>query len=107
MVENVDDDPATRLPRQVIGLAIEVHRLLGPRLLERVYEECLCFDVRRADVSFQRQQKLPVRYKDFGLNSSHHIGIVIEERLVVEVKATPHIEPMHEAQLLTCMRLGG
>ncbi|WP_428532581.1 GxxExxY protein [Rhodopila sp.] len=95
------------LTSQVIGLAIEVHRHLGPGLLESAYEECLCHELRQAKIAFVRQQKLPVRYKAIELNARCTMDIVIEDSLVVEVKAVDPTNPIHKAQLLTYLRLGG
>lgn len=103
MYQDEDDG----LTRQVIGLAIEVHRHLGPGLLETAYEECLCFELRQAGVAYRRQEKLPVRYKEFELDCRYQMDIIVENRLVVEVKAVAQIAPIHEAQLMTYLRLSG
>jgi GxxExxY protein len=95
------------LTRQVIGLAIQVHRHLGPGVLESAYEECLCFELRQAGVAHVRQEKLPVRYKGFQLDCRYQMDIVVDNSLVVEVKAVDRIAPIHEAQLLTYLRLSG
>jgi GxxExxY protein len=98
-----DNDPS----RQVIGLAIEVHRQLGPGLLESAYEECLCYELRNAALPHARQQKLPIRYKGFKLQYSYQIDIVVDNCLIIEVKSVAAITPVHEAQLLTYLRLSG
>jgi len=103
----VYQDEDDGLTRQVIGLAIEVHRHLGPGLLETAYEECLCFELRQAGVAYRRQEKLPVRYKEFELDCRYQMDIIVENRLVVEVKAVAQIAPIHEAQLMTYLRLSG
>ena len=95
------------LTRQVIGFAIEVHRQLGPGLLESAYEECLCFEFDQAGVAYVRQQKLPLRYKGIELDCRYQIDLVIENSLIVEVKAVNQISPIHEAQLHTYLRLSG
>jgi GxxExxY protein len=91
----------------VIGLAIEVHRALGPGLLESAYEECLCFELRQAGIAFRRQVALPVVYKEVRLDIGYRIDIVIEEQLIVELKTVEKLAPIHEAQLLTYLRLSG
>jgi len=96
-----------RLTRKVIGLAIEVHRQFGPGLLESAYEECLCFELDQAGVPYARQQKLPLLYKGVELDCRYQMDLVIENRLIVEVKAVDQINPIHEAQLLTYLRLSG
>jgi GxxExxY protein len=95
------------LSRQVIGLAIDVHRHLGPGLLESVYEECLCYELRHAAIPHTRQQRLPIRYKDHELEYCYQIDIVVDNELIVEIKSVEHITPVHEAQLLTYLRLSG
>ena len=95
----------TELSDQVIGLAIEVHRQLGPGLLESAYEECLCFELGQAGLGYSRQVPLPVIYKDVRLDCGYRIDIVIEHALVVEIKAIERILPVHEAQILTYLRL--
>jgi GxxExxY protein len=103
----MDDTHDNDLSRRVIGLAIEVHRHLGPGLLESVYEECLCFELRDAAIPHVRQQKLPIRYKDTELKYCYQTDIVIDNNLIIEVKSVDHFMPVHEAQLLTYLRLSG
>jgi len=93
--------------RKVIGLAIEVHRHLGPGLLESAYEECLCFELRQAGIAHTRQQKLPLLYKGVELDCRYQMDLVVESSLVVEVKSAERITPVHEAQLMTYLRLSG
>jgi len=96
-------DPLTE---RVIGLAIEVHKTLGPGLLESVYEDCLCQEFRTHGIEHQRQLALPVSYKGLRLDAGFKIDAVVERRLVLELKAVDQILPVHEAQLLTYMKLG-
>ncbi len=95
------------LTESVIGLAIEVHRTLGPGLLESAYEECLCFELKANDISFERQVALPVVYKAVKLDCGYRMDLVVDDRLVVELKTVEKILPVHEAQLLTYLRLSG
>ncbi len=97
-------DPLTDL---VIGLAIEVHRALGPGLLESAYQECLCYELKANGIAFGRQVALPVVYKSVNLDCSYRMGLVVDDRLVVELKTVEKILPVHEAQLLTYLRLSG
>jgi GxxExxY protein len=97
-------DPLTE---RVIGLAIEVHRTLGPGLLESAYEDCLCHELRESGLEYQRQMALPVSYKSVRLESGFKIDILIQRSLVLELKAVEQILPVHEAQLLTYLKLGG
>jgi GxxExxY protein len=93
------------LSPRVIGLAIEVHRNLGPGLLESAYEECLCFELKQAGIGFRRQVALPVVYKGIRLDCGYRMDVVVEDELVVEIKAVERILPLHEAQMLTYLRL--
>jgi GxxExxY protein len=91
----------------VIGAAIEVHRMLGPGLLESAYEECLCRELTLREIAFERQVPLPVVYKDVKLECGYRMDIVVAKALVVEVKSVDAIAPIHEAQLLTYLKLSG
>jgi GxxExxY protein len=96
------DDPLTRA---VIGCAIEVHKQLGPGLLEGVYEECLCHELASQGLAFQRQVQLPIVYKGIALNSIYRIDLLVADELIVEIKAIEQLLPVHEDQLLTYLRL--
>jgi GxxExxY protein len=91
----------------IIGAAIEVHRHLGPGLLESAYEECLCEELSLRKIPFSRQIALPVTYKSKKLNVGYRIDILVNKEVVVELKTVESILPIHEAQTLTYMRLGG
>ena len=93
------------LSNRVIGCAIEVHRHLGPGLLESAYEQCLAHELSRNQITFQLQLALPVRYKEVRLDCGYRIDILIEDRLIVELKSVAEIKGLHEAQLLTYMKL--
>jgi GxxExxY protein len=95
------------LTARIIGLAIEVHKHLGPGLLESAYEECLCHEIRCADITFERQKYLPVVYKTVKVDCGYRMDIVVEGKLVIEVKAVDRLMPIHEAQMLTYLRLSG
>jgi GxxExxY protein len=90
----------------VIGAAIEVHRALGPGLLESAYEQCLCRELTLRHVPFVRQIALPVEYKGLRLECSYRLDLLVASSVVVEVKAVSVLEPIHSAQLLTYMKLG-
>jgi GxxExxY protein len=90
---------------KVIGAAIEVHRHLGPGLLESAYEDCLAFELRQQGIAFHRQVALPVIYKGMQLDCSYRMDFVVEEYLVIEIKAVDHLLAIHEAQLLTYLKL--
>jgi GxxExxY protein len=97
-------DPLTE---RIIGLAIEVHRVLGPGLLESNYEECLCWELREARLAFMRQFRVPIVYKGVDLGNPYRVDIVVENRLIVEVKAIDRFAPVHEAQVLTYLKHTG
>ncbi len=91
----------------VIGAAIEVHRHLGPGLLGSAYEECLCEELSLREIPFKRQVALPVSYKSKKLDIGYRIDLLVNDEVVVELKTVESILPIHEAQTLTYMRLGG
>jgi GxxExxY protein len=95
------------LTSQIIGAAIEVHRELGPGLLESAYEECLCFELSLRGLKFQRQVPLPVRHKQILLDCGYRIDVLVENLVVLELKTVSELQPIHDAQLLTYLRLGG
>jgi GxxExxY protein len=92
------------ITEKVIGAAIEVHRHLGPGLLESAYEECLCYELNQAGLRFERQVHLPIRYKGILLQSAHRMDLVVEDAVVVELKATEEMPPLYSAQILTYLR---
>lgn len=93
------------LTEVVIGCAIEVHRALGPGLLESAYEECLCYELSCKNVRFDRQKSLPLCYKEVQLEAGYRLDLLVDNRLVVELKCVEKILPVHEAQLMTYLRL--
>jgi len=93
------------LSRSVIGCAIEVHRNLGPGLLESTYPQCLACELSHAEIAFQMEVPLPVRYKDILLDCGYRIDLVISDDLIVEIKSVEALLPIHQAQILTYMRL--
>jgi GxxExxY protein len=102
MIECSDDGITGR----VIGAAVDVHRALGPGLLESAYAECLARELTLRDISFRREVSLPVDYKGVRIDCSYRLDLLVAESVVVEVKAVPTIESIYMAQLLTYMKLG-
>jgi len=96
-----------KLTQIIIGAAIEVHRALGPGLLESAYEECLCRELSLQQIQFERQKLLPLEYKKLKIECGYRLDLLVESTVVVEVKAVEDLLPIHEAQLLTYLRLGG
>ena len=95
------EDPTNR----IIGLAIKVHRKLGPGLLESIYEECLSWELGHAGFAFQRQVPLPVIYEDLHLGPAYFADLIVEGLTLLELKSVQHLVPVHEAQTLTYLRL--
>ena len=95
------------LSSKIIGAAIEVHKALGPGLLESAYEECLGHELGLQGMSFDRQRSLPVKYKGKKLDIGYRLDIVVENAIILELKSCEKIEPIHKAQLLTYLKLSG
>ncbi len=95
------------LTGKVIGFGIEVHRETGPGLLESAYEECLAYELKVAGLKYSRQLELPVKYKGILLDCGYRIDRLVEDSLIIELKAVDRVLPIHEAQLLTYMKLSG
>lgn len=95
------------LTERIIGAAIEVHKELGPGLLESAYEECLCRELGWAGIAYKRQLEVPIRYKGEEIDINYRIDILAEDKVVLELKAVETLLPIHEAQLLTYMKLNG
>ncbi len=93
------------LSRNVIGCAIEVHRNLGPGLLESTYRQCLACELSHARIPFQMELPLPVRYKDLLLDCGYRIDLLVRRALVIEIKSVETLLPIHQAQILTYLRL--
>ena len=96
-----------KLSSKVIGAAIEVHKVLGPGLLESAYEECICHELSLRGVPFVRQKPLPVQYKGVSLDCGYRLDVVVEDAIILELKSCEKIEPIHQAQLLTYLKLSG
>ncbi len=95
------------LSSKVIGCAIEVHRELGPGLLESTYEQCLAYELNQAKIPFKLQVELPVEYKQIRLDCGYRIDLMADDRLIVELKSVDQLLAIHEAQVLTYMKLAG
>jgi GxxExxY protein len=95
------------LTKEIIGAAIEVHRALGPGLLESTYETCLCHELELRGIQFERQKALPVVYKDVDLDCGYRLDLLVSGAVVVEIKAVDELQPIHDAQVLTYLKLGG
>jgi len=98
---------ANEVSQAVIGAAIEVHRSLGPGLLESAYEECLAKELTLKQIPFERQKPLAVQYKGLKLDCGYRLDFLVANMVVVEIKAVEALTPLHEAQLLSYLKLGG
>src|SRR5258707_630710 len=98
------EEELNRVTQGIIGAAIEVHRHLGPGLLESAYEECLCYELSQVGFSFQRQVAIAVGYKGLKLDCNYRLDLLVEDSVIVEVKALDQILPVHPAQLLTYLK---
>jgi len=95
------------LTEQLIGAAIEVHRELGPGLLESAYEECLCHELHLRNIPFARQVAVPVKYKGISLDCGYQLDLLVADSVIVELKCVDKLLPIHSAQLLTYLKLTG
>ena len=94
-----------KLTGEIIGAAIEVHKALGPGLLESAYEECLCHEFKLRSFPFERQKELPVEYKGVKLDCGYRLDVVVWNKVILELKPCNELQPIHEAQLLTYLKL--
>ncbi len=95
------------LTGRIIGAAIEIHKALGPGLLESAYEECLCHEFGLTQIHYKRQHALPVEYKGVKLDCGYRIDLLVEDLVILELKSVESLDPIHEAQLLTYLKLTG
>jgi len=99
--ENIE---INKITEKIIGCAIEVHKILGPGLLESAYEECLYYELKNAGLKVERQKAIPVVYKDIKLDCGYRIDLLVEDNVVVELKVVEGFHPVHEAQILTYLK---
>jgi GxxExxY protein len=102
-----DQVELNELTKQIIGAAIEVHRHLGPGLLESAYGTCLVYELGQLGLSVERQKSLPLIYKEIRLDQGYRIDLLVEQKVVVEIKVVDKITPVHEAQVLSYLRFSG
>jgi GxxExxY protein len=112
MIHHGDTEARSKLlheerTEKIIGAAIEVHRALGPGLLESAYEECLCHEFHLRGICFERQRPLPVEYKGVKLDCGYRLDLIVENKVILEIKCIEHVLPVHEAQLLTYLKMTG
>ena len=102
--ENAEGAEINRLTERIIAAAIDIHRHLGPGLLESAYEECLCYEMTKAEIQFRRQVPLPVQYKGLKLDCSYRLDLLVEETVIIEIKCVDELTKIHSAQLLTYLK---
>lgn len=95
------------LSNKVLGCAVEVHRTLGPGLLESTYEQCLARELALSEIPFKLQQAVPVEYKGINLECGYRIDVLVDDKIILELKSVDSLRKVHEAQLLTYMKLSG
>ncbi len=93
------------LSNKVIGLALEVHKNLGPGLLENTYKQCLAYELSKAGINFNLECEIPIKYKEIQISCGYRIDILVENKLIIELKSVEKIIPIHEAQILIYMKL--
>ena len=100
-----DKDKLDQITGRIIGAAIEVHKTLGPGLLESAYEACLAYELRQLGYKVEQQKPLPVLYKDVRLHCGYRLDLVVEDAVIVELKAIEQLAPIHDAQVISYLRL--
>lgn len=103
--EDTEKEDPNSLTGKIIGASIEVHRALGPGLLESAYETCLLYELRLRKLKVEPQKSMPVFYKDVHLDCGYRVDVMVENRVIVEIKSVTSLAPIHEAQLLSYLRL--
>mgnify|MGYP001455759661 CR=1 FL=1 len=105
LTEHTEKEESGSLTGQIIGAAIEVHRALGPGLLESAYEACLIYELRLRQLKVECQKPMPVFYKDVMLDCGYRVDLIVEQQVIVEIKSVSNILAVHEAQLLSYLKL--
>jgi GxxExxY protein len=103
--EDTEKEDSNSLTGKIIGAAIDIHKTLGPGLLESAYEACLIYELRLRRLKVEPQKSMPVFYKDVYLDCGYRVDVVVEDRVIVEIKSVASLAPIHEAQLLSYLRL--
>lgn len=104
--EKINEMDINDVTGEIIACAIEVHKQLGPGLLESAYQECLCYELQKAGLSFEKEKQLPINYKEIRINHGYRIDILVENEIVIELKTTEKLTEVHSAQILTYLKLG-
>lgn len=102
-----DEERVNRVTEQIIAAAIQVHRALGPGLLESAYEACLAFELRKRSLLVVQQKPLPIVYDEVRIDCGYRLDLVVEDLVIVELKSVEKLLPIHDAQFLSCLKLSG
>ncbi len=100
-----ETDRLNKITEKIIGIAIDVHRALGPGLLESAYEICMFYDLKQTDMKVERQKHLPILYKGIKLDCSYRLDFFVENKVIVEIKSVEKLLPIHKAQLLSYLKI--
>ena len=103
----MDKDPLNNVTSGIIGAAIDVHRALGPGLLESAYEACLAYELIQREMKVEQQKPLPLIYRDVQLDCGYRIDLLVDDAVILEVKSVDSLAPIHQAQLLSYLKLSG
>ena len=102
-----ESDRLNKITEKIIGIAIDVHRALGPGLLESAYEACMFYDLKQTDMKIEQQKHLPILYKGIKLDCSYRLDFLVEDEVIVEIKSVEKLLPIHKAQLLSYLKISG
>jgi GxxExxY protein len=102
-----ESERLNEITEKIIGIAIDVHRALGPGLLESAYEACMFYDLKQIDINIKRQKHLPILYKGIKLDCSYRLDFLVEYEVIVEIKSVEKLLPIHQAQLLSYLKISG
>ncbi len=103
----MDKDPLNNVTSGIIGAAIDVHRALGPGLLESAYEACLAYELIQREMKVEQQKPLPLIYRDVQLDCGYRIDLLVDDAVILEIKSVDSLAPIHQAQLLSYLKLSG
>lgn len=102
-----DLERLNKITEEIIGAAVEVHRNLGPGLLESSYEACLLYELAQRELKVEQQKSLPLVYKEVSLDCGYRLDLLVEDQVIVEIKSIDQLSPIHKAQLLSYLKLSG
>lgn len=101
-MENIEEN---KLSGIILDACIRIHRALGPGLLENAYEECLCYELKQSGIPFERQKPIPIRYNEVSINVGYRADIIVNNKVIIELKSVQRLEPVHFSQIATYLKL--